>query len=473
VHDIGKNIVGVVLACNSYEIIDLGVMVPTKQILDAAVEHKADIVGLSGLITPSLDEMVGVAKEMQRRGMKLPLLIGGATTSRQHTAVKIAGSYDPPVVHVHDASRAVGVVSAMLDKAQRKRFQAKNLEAQEQLRWVYETRASEPLRSLADARANAPRIEWRAEDVPTPAHTGRQVIADIPLAELVPFIDWTFFFHAWELKGSFPSLLDDPKQGAAARELYENAQQILRQLVQGGKLKAAATWGFWPAASEGDDVLLFTDDSRTEVLQRIPMLRNQAPLADGKPNTSLADFVAPRDAGLPDHVGAFAITAGLGADALAEAYQRDHDDYNSILVKALADRLAEAGAEWLHHRARVDWGYEADGEVPQADLIKERFRGIRPAFGYPACPDHGPKHALFELLDAPGIGMSLTEHGAMLPAASVSGLYFAHPESRYFVVGRLDRDQVHDYAERCGATVPEIEKRLSSSLGYDPDAPQA
>ncbi|GJM20764.1 MAG: 5-methyltetrahydrofolate--homocysteine methyltransferase [Planctomycetota bacterium] len=473
VHDIGKNIVGVVLGCNGYEIVDLGVMVPTKQILDAAVEHKADIIGLSGLITPSLDEMVGVAKEMARREMTLPLLIGGATTSRQHTAVKIAPSYAPPVVHVHDASRAVGVVSAMLDPAQRKAYQAINVEAQEQLRWVYNTRASEPVRSLDDSRANAQSIEWRADDLPTPAHIGRQLVDEIPLTDLIPFIDWTFFFHAWEFKGSYPTLLDDEHQGAAARELFDNAQELLAQIVKDGSLKARAVWGFWPAASEGDDVVLFSDESRAQELLRVPMLRSQAPTSEGKPNRCLADFVAPRSSELPDHVGAFAITAGLGTAELVERYERDHDDYNAILVKALADRLAEAGAEWLHHQARVAWGYEAADEVPQAELIKERFRGIRPALGYPACPDHGPKHALFDLLDAPGIGMSLTEHGAMLPAASVSGLYFAHPESHYFAVGRVDRDQVADYATRCGVTSREIEKRISSSLAYDPDAPVA
>ena len=466
VHDIGKNIVGVVLGCNNYEITDLGVMVPAGQILDAAVEVGADAIGLSGLITPSLDEMVAVATEMERRGMKLPLLIGGATTSRQHTAVKIAPTYGESVVHVADASRAVNVVATLLDAAKKIDFDAQNRAEQERLRVLHGSRQQKPLLSLEQARANRPAFDWRAEDVPTPGFTGRRVL-EIDLAELRDYIDWTFFFSAWDLKGRYPKILEDEKVGAAARELFENANKLLDEIIAGRKLEARAVYGFWPAASEGDDVVLYADESRETEIARFPMLRQQAVSTGDAPNRSLADFVAPAGSGLADHVGAFAVTAGIGADDLAATFEKDADDYQAIMVKALADRLAEALAEWLHERVRREWGYETE-RLSNEDLIAERYRGIRPAFGYPACPDHTPKRRLFSLLDADSVGISLTESCAMTPAASVSGLYFGHPESRYFTVGRIDRDQVADYAARAGLEVAEAERWLAPSLAYTP-----
>ncbi|MGQ0553593.1 MAG: methionine synthase [Planctomycetota bacterium] len=468
VHDIGKNIVGVVLACNGYDVVDLGVMVPTDTILKTAVERKADLIGLSGLITPSLDVMVDAAREMERRGLKLPLLIGGATTSRQHTAVKIAPARTEPAVHVLDASRAVGVVSALLDARQRPDFLEKNLAAQEQLRFVYAQRQHAPLLSLAEARGR-PRLP-EATDRPRPPFLGRRELNELPLAELVPFIDWTFFFHAWELKGVFPQLLDDPQQGAAARELYEHGRELLGKLVSEGRLRGRGVYGFWPAQSEGDDVVLL-DGGRAREVARFPMLRQQEQAPADQPRLSLADFVAPRGSGTADHLGAFAVTTGLGVDELVAEYERRHDDYNAILVKALADRLAEAAAEWLHLRVRREWGYETGPTPSNADLIRQRYRGIRPAFGYPACPDHSEKPRLFTLLDAPAVGITLTESGAMLPASSVSGLYFAHPQASYFNVGRIDRDQVADYAVRKGQSVAEVELWLGPNLAYDPSAP--
>jgi 5-methyltetrahydrofolate--homocysteine methyltransferase len=468
VHDIGKNIVGVVLGCNNYEIIDLGVMVPADKILRTAIEQGADMIGLSGLITPSLDEMVHVAQEMQRQGFEMPLLIGGATTSPQHTAVKIAPYYEHPVVHVHDASRSVGVVSDLLDKERRSALQLDNAARQEKLRTQFAGRRERPLKTLAEARANRTPIEWRAAEVPAPAFTGCRVLDDFPLDEIVPYIDWTFFFLTWELKGKFPKILDDPLQGAAARELYANGRELLEEIVDGKLLTARAVYGFWPAASEGDDIVVYAGESRTAELARFPMLRQQTVHPDERPNRSLADYVAPRDARVADHLGAFAVTCGAGVEALVARFEADHDDYNAILAKALADRLAEAFAELVHERARRDWGYGMGEALTGEDLIAERYRGIRPAFGYPACPDHGPKRALFDLLDAPRVGITLTETLAMDPAASVSGLYFAHPEARYFGVGRVARDQVEDYAARAGMTVAEAERALGPSLAYDP-----
>jgi len=468
VHDIGKNIVGVVLGCNSYDVIDLGVMVPADKILDTALAEGAQMIGLSGLITPSLDEMVHVAKEMERRGLALPLLIGGATTSRQHTAVKIAPEYGKPVVHVLDASRAVNVVSALLDAKQREAFDKTNREEQERLRAIYGGKKEKKLVPYAEALANRTKIAWKAEDVPAPEFVGRRVLDDVPLEELIPYIDWTFFFSAWELKGRYPKILDHPQHGAAARELFENGQELLQEIVRGRLLRARAVYGFWPAAAEGDDIVLYTDEGRRTELLRFDMLRQQRPAEPGKPHRSLADFVAPRESGLPDHLGAFAITAGLGADELAQRYQREHDDYRAILVKALADRLAEAGAEWLHARARREWGYGRDEKLSNAELIDEKYRGIRPAFGYPACPDHTEKRKLFELLRAPEVGITLTESFAMMPAASVSGIYLAHPEAKYFTVGAIGRDQVEDYARRKGMSVEEAERWLRPNLGYEP-----
>ena len=466
VHDIGKNIVGVVLGCNNYEVVDLGVMVPCDKILDTAAAGGAHLIGLSGLITPSLDEMVHVASEMQRRGLDLPLLIGGATTSREHTAVKIAPAYEGPAVHVLDASRAVNVVASLLDPRQRAAFDAQNRTEQARLRDVHAQKVARPLLPFATAEARRPQIDWRAADVAAPAFVGRRTV-EPPLAELIPYIDWRFFFTAWDLPGRFPAVLDDPTYGAAARDLYDGAQKLLDRIVAERLLTARGVYGFWPAWSDGGDVVLAADASRTREVARFPMLRQQTDAGSDRPCLSLADFVAPRSSGLADHVGAFAVTAGLGADRLVAAFEREHDDYSAIIVKALADRLAEAFAEWLHQRARREW-YGAGESLGFEDLLRERYRGIRPAFGYPACPDHTAKRTLFELLDAGEVGISLSEHYAMLPPASVSGLYLGHPSARYFSVGRVDRDQVADYARRKGVATAEIERWLGPNLGYDP-----
>jgi 5-methyltetrahydrofolate--homocysteine methyltransferase len=467
VHDIGKNIVGVVLGCNNYEVIDLGVMVHQDVILRTAAEEHVDLIGLSGLITPSLDEMVSVAREMERRGLKLPLLIGGATTSRQHTAVKIAPEYSGPVVHVLDASRAVDVVSSLLSETQRGPFLASTRTEQETLRQQHGARQAKPLLTFADAKANRLTIDWNAADLPVPSFLGRRDVT-VPLATLVPYIDWTFFFHAWELKGRVPAIFDHPEYGGAARELYDNAQELLNRMVKERLLEARGVYGFWPAASDGDDIVLFADDTRTAELTRFPMLRQQEPIADRRPNRSLADFIAPPDSARRDYLGAFAVTAGIGAEELAGRFEADHDDYDAIIVKALADRLAEAFAEYLHQQARTDWGYGAGEQLSSDDLVAERYRGIRPAFGYPACPDHTLKGPLFTLLQAEHAGVSLTEHFAMMPAASVSGLYFANADARYFMVGRIGRDQLADYARRKGVTVEEAERWLTPNLAYDP-----
>ncbi len=463
VHDIGKNIVSVVLGCNNYQVVDLGVMVPTAKIVDTAVAEKCDIIGLSGLITPSLDEMAHVAEEMERRGLNLPLLIGGATTSREHTAVKIAPKYHASTVHVLDASRAGPVVSALLDEKQHAVFDTKNRTEQEDARQLFAGKKKRPLLPFAEANARKPAMEWKASDVATPSFLGRRVIENQALEELVPYIDWTFFFTAWELRGKFPTIFEHPKYGAAARELFADGKKKLDELVQGKLIRASAVYGFWPAASEGNDIVLFTDESRSRELLRFPMLRQQGGEA---PYRCLADFVAPRESRFLDHVGAFAVTAGIGLDELAVKYQQARDDYSSIIVKALADRLAEAFAEWLHARVRREWGYGAAEKLSNEDLIAEKYRGIRPAFGYPACPEHSEKVKLFDLLQAPAVGITLTESFAMWPAASVSGIYLAHPESRYFDVGRLARDQVEDYAARKGIGVADAERLLSPKLGY-------
>ena len=465
VHDIGKNIVGVVLGCNSYETIDLGVMVPASRIVEAVIEQKADIVGLSGLITPSLDEMVKVAAELERRGLTLPLLIGGATTSRQHTAVKIAPAYSGPTVYVLDASRAVGVAAALLDPGRRDEFALETSEDQERLRELYrEKRRS--LISLEQARARRPRLSVSQADLPTPSVLGLQRIEDQPLAELVDYIDWTFFFHAWELKGRFPAILDHPEKGAAARELYENARELLARIVEEKLLRASASFGLWPAASDGDDIVFFASEDRDEEVARFCMLRQQADHEDGRPDLSLADFVAPIESGLRDYTGAFAVTAGIGAEELAVKFAADLDDYNAVMIKALADRLAEAFATFLHERARRLWG-ETE-QLPRADVIAERHRGIRPAFGYPACPDHSEKRILFDLLQAEAIGIELTGSYAMFPAASVSGIYIQHPQAKYFSVGRVGRDQIVDYAARKGMGIEETERWLAPNLDYEP-----
>ena len=467
VHDIGKNIVAVVLGCNNYEVIDLGVMVPAAKILDTAIERRADMIGLSGLITPSLDEMVSVAREMERRRMTLPLLIGGATTSRQHTAVKIAPDYSQPTVHVLDASRVVDVVSSLQSDVRRGAFVQSNREAQEEIRDRYKARSEKPLLSYEQAKANRLRYDWDDHVTATPAFVGRRFLDDVPLAEIAKYIDWTYFFSAWELKGRFPAILEHPQYGEAARELYANAQALLKQIIDGKLIRARGVYGFWPASAEGDDIVLFRDEDRREVYARFPMLRQQEQQPDDRPNLSLADFVAPGGSGIPDYVGMFAVTGGLGAEELAKRFEADHDDYSAIMVKALADRLAEAFATYLHARVRDDWGHPDPASIAAADLHLERHRGIRPAPGYPACPDHSQKFELFTLLQASQQGMALTEHAAMTPAASVSGFYFSHPDAKYFSVGRIGRDQIESYAKRRGVALDEVEKWLSSNLAYD------
>jgi 5-methyltetrahydrofolate--homocysteine methyltransferase len=470
VHDIGKNIVGVVLGCNGYRVVDLGVMVPGDRILDAAAAEGADAIGLSGLITPSLDEMVRVGQEMERRGLALPLLIGGATTSKQHTAVKIAPAYSGPTVHVLDASRAVGVVASLLDPQARDGFVAQARADQERLRSAHGASLARPLVPWAEAHRRGAVLDFGPEQVARPESFGLRVLADADLREIAAWIDWTFFFHAWELPGKYPQILEHPEKGAAARELFAHARALLERIVEEKLLTARGVYGLWPANRDGEDIVLWTDASCHSERARFPMLRQQRQPAgsDTKPLLSLADFVAPVESGVVDTVGAFAVTAGLGADELAHRFEREHDDYQAILVKALADRLAEAFAEWLHARARREWGYGRGEDLPLEDLIAERYRGIRPAFGYPACPDHTEKRRLFELLDAPALGITLSESGAMLPAASVSGLYFAHPDARYFTVGRIGRDQVEDYAARKGMSVAEVERWLAPNLGYEP-----
>jgi len=447
VHDIGKNIVGVVLGCNNYEVLDLGVMVAADKILDTAVEEECDVVGLSGLITPSLDEMVNVAKEMERRELDLPLLIGGATTSKQHTAVRIAPQYSEPTLHVLDASRVVGVVSNLLDPARKQTLDHENRELQERLREQHAEKERKPLLTIEEARANKERVPFA--DLAQPPSVGAKSV-EPQLTTLVQYIDWQFFFHAWELKGKFPAILEQP----AARELYDDAQELLGEIVQGELLQPRGVYGWWPAHSDGDDIVL---DEGT----RFCFLRQQSAYGDSRPNRSLADYVSPDG----DHIGAFAV-AIHGADELAARYEAEHDDYRAIMVKALADRLAEAFAEYLHETVRRAW-YEPDENLSSEELAGERFRGIRPAFGYPACPDHTEKRKLFDLLGAEGVA-ALTESFAMTPAAAVSGIYLAHPLARYFSVGRLGLDQVEDYAARKGMPVDEVERWLGPNLGYEP-----
>jgi 5-methyltetrahydrofolate--homocysteine methyltransferase len=453
VHDIGKNIVGVVLGCNNYEVIDLGVMVPAAKILDTALAEEADIIGLSGLITPSLDEMVNVAAEMERRGISKPLLIGGATTSRQHTAVRIAPAYSKSTTHVLDASRVVGVVQHLLDPARITAFDESNRIEQQRLREQHEARRSQPMLSIEASRRNREQVSF--DELPVPAFLGVRAVTPT-LKELREMIDWTFFFLAWELKGKFPAILEQP----AARELFDDANELFDEIIAGDLLTARGGYGFWPARSDGDDVVVEPAEG-TSV--RIPMLRQQTAKPDGRPNRCLADYVAPAG----DHVGGFAV-AIHGAEALSKQFEADGDDYKSIMVKAIADRLAEAFAEHTHLRARRDW-YEADGEVELAELHAERFRGIRPAFGYPASPDHTLKHELFDLLGARDFGLDLTESFAMTPAAAVSGMLFANPGSRYFTVGRINKDQVAEYARRRGMERAEAERWLRPNLAYDPE----
>ena len=467
VHDIGKNIVGVVLACNNYEIIDLGVMVPCEKILSTAVEQGVDMIGLSGLITPSLDEMVHVAREMKRLDFKMPLLIGGATTSPKHTAVKIAPEYDQPTVHVLDASRCVGVVDRLQSDNLRDDFVADNEARHAQLVKSYEERNIQ-LVPYADAQQRGFVTDWESVQIDRPSFVGLKTLENLSLQSLVDFIDWSPFFMAWELKGKYPRILDDPNVGQAARELFDDAQAMLKELIDGGQLQARGVYGFWPAASDGDDIVVYKDESRDAELTRFCMLRQQWERKGQSDLRSLADYVAPVDCGRQDYIGAFAVTAGHGIAPIVEKYEAAHDDVSAIMVKALADRLAEAFAEMLHQQSRRDWGYGAAESFSNDDLISEKYRGIRPAHGYPACPDHTEKAKLFELLDATKrTGIELTEHFAMSPAASVSGLYFGHPEARYFAVHQLTRDQVEDYARRKGMDLDTMERWLAPNLGYD------
>ena len=468
VHDIGKNIVGVVLACNNYDVIDLGVMVSCEKILERAKAEKADMIGLSGLITPSLDEMVHVAREMERQGFKLPLLIGGATTSRAHTAVKIAPHYSEPVVHVLDASRAVPVTTSLLSDDGKDAFVAQHRADYEALRKAHAAPRQQVV-SLQTARERRTPIEWRAEDIPTPSFTGIRVLDNFPLATLREYIDWSPFFHTWGLKGIYPRILDDERQGTEARKIFVDGNALLDTIIENDLITARGVYGLFPASAVGDDVELYTDDTRSSVLKRFHFLRQQANREGSEPCRSLGDFIAPRGTGLPDHIGAFAVTSGIGLKELCERYRADNDDYNAIMAEAIADRLAEAFAECLHKRVRDEWGYGCSENLSPEDLIHEKYRGIRPAPGYPACPDHTEKGPIWSLLDVEAnTGMIITESFAMWPGSSVSGLYFAHPESRYFSLGKIDRDQVADYHVRKGMTVAEVERWLSPNLNYDP-----
>ncbi|HLF96499.1 MAG TPA: vitamin B12 dependent-methionine synthase activation domain-containing protein, partial [Methylococcaceae bacterium] len=472
VHDIGKNIVGVVLQCNGFDVLDLGVMVPADKILHTAQEEKVDIVGLSGLITPSLDEMVHVAKEMQRLGLDIPLLIGGATTSRAHTAVKIEPHYQGPTVYVTDASRAVGVATSLLSRDLRASYVQG---IREDYRQVRERHAQKRERtqnlSLAQARANHFRGDWSAYVPVKPSFLGTVAYDNFPLEHLAAYIDWSPFFHAWELAGSYPAILQDPVVGEEARKLFDDAQAMLELIVTERWLTAKGVVGFYPAASVEDDIVLYTDDSRSHVLAELRHLRQQQAKPEGQPNYCLADFVAPRDSGREDYLGAFAVTAGHGIEAHIQRFEARHDDYSAILLKALADRLAEAFAECLHERVRRElWAYAPEEELDNKQLIDEAYAGIRPAPGYPACPDHTEKAVLFKLLEAEAnTGIVLTESFAMHPAAAVSGWYFAHPDARYFNVGKLGRDQVEDYARRKSMTLREAERWLAPNLGYEPE----
>jgi len=468
VHDIGKNIVGVVLQCNNYEVIDLGVMVSSETILEEAVKQGVDMIGLSGLITPSLDEMAHVAREMKRMDMSMPLLIGGATTSEKHTAVKIAPGYDGPVIHVKDASRSVTVVEKLLSEDARAGYISANSEKQQQLADSFRDR-KQKLVSYAEALQKRFATDWDNVRIDKPDFTGVKVLKNFSLAEIRPYIDWSPFFLTWELKGKYPKIFDDPTVGAQAKELYEDANALLDELISDDLVTANAAYAFWPAASEGDDVVLFTDATRGSELARFHFLRQQWERKGQQDYRSLADYIAPIDSGREDFLGGFVVTAGIGADTLAAKFKAELDDYRSIMVQAVADRLAEAFAELMHQRARQGWGFGHDEGLSKVELIAEKYRGIRPAAGYPACPDHTEKATLFELLDATeNTGVELTSSYAMTPGASVSGLYFAHPEARYFSVDRVTKDQIEDYAKRKGKPIAEIERWLAPNLAYDP-----
>jgi 5-methyltetrahydrofolate--homocysteine methyltransferase len=471
VHDIGKNIVGVVLACNNYEIIDLGVMIPCDKILQTAREEKVDIIGLSGLITPSLDEMVHNAREMTREGFSIPLLIGGATTSKAHTAVKIAPGYTSPVVHVLDASLAVNVVRKLMSQNDKTAFIQDVQAKQQKTREAYETKKiAKPLLPLEDARKRRLDIDWEATEIPKPSFLGTKVMEEVSLETLVPVIDWSPFFHAWELRGKYPKIFEDPVVGPKAKELFDDAQKLLNEIIDGKLLRAKGVYGLFPANSQGDDITIYASETRSENISVFHTLRQQIEKPQGDFHYALADFVAPQSSGKADYIGGFAVTTGIGIEALCQRFEQDHDDYNSIMAKALADRLAEAFAEWLHREVRREWGFGQDEQLTNQELIQEKYRGIRPAPGYPACPDHTEKHHLFELLQVEKtIGIQLTESYAMYPAASVSGFYFAHPQAKYFSVGKLKQDQIQDYAKRKDMEVSVVERWLSPNLGYDPD----
>ncbi len=470
VHDIGKNIVGVVLACNNYDVIDLGVMVPAEKILATAREKQADVIGLSGLITPSLDEMVSVAREMTRQQFDVPLLIGGATTSAAHTAVKIAPEYAPGVVHVLDASRVVNVVSALLSPAQKPSYLADVRTKQERQRVEFGERQSRrPLLALAEARARRPKFDWAAADIPRPEFLGARTFDPVPLEEIVPFIDWGPFFSAWELHGRYPDILQDSVVGAEATRLFADAQKLLARIVAERHFTAKAVLGFWPANAVGDSLEVYADEQRSRIVARLHCLRQQLEKPAAQSNHCLADYIAPRDSGRLDYVGGFAVTAGHGVEQLAAAFKATHDDYSAIMAQALGDRLAEALAELMHQRAREFCGFGREESLTMPEIIREKYRGIRPAPGYPACPDHTEKRTLFTLLDASAAtGITLTESCAMHPASSVSGLYFNHPDAKYFAVGKIARDQIEDYAARQGRPVAEVERWLGPYLDYTP-----
>ncbi len=478
VHDIGKNIVAIVLRCNNFKVVDLGVMVPADKILDTADAEGADLIGLSGLITPSLDEMVAVAREMTRRGMTTPLLIGGATTSARHTAVKVAPAYNQPVIHVLDASQSVPVVEKLLDKERKTQFVADNAELQEKHRKAFGERQQKTLVPYAEAKQRRFQTDWKSVDIAKPSFLGTKVLDDFPIAELVDYIDWSPFFQAWELHGKFPKILDDEIVGEEAKRLYTDAQALLKRIIKEKRLTAKGIYGFWPAHSDGDDIILYeprafdslnSQPSTLKELTRFHMLRQQWERKGQTDFRSLADYVAPIDSGRVDYIGAFAVTAGHGTEEFAREFEGLHDDYSSILVKAVSDRLAEAFAERLHKQARDDWGFGQSEGLSTDELIGEKYRGIRPAAGYPACPDHTEKATLWQLLDAEKTtGITITENYAMWPASSVSGLYFSHPHSRYFSVDRITRDQAEDYARRKGMPLAEVEKWLAPNLGYEP-----
>jgi 5-methyltetrahydrofolate--homocysteine methyltransferase len=468
VHDIGKNIVGVVLGCNDYEVIDLGVMVPCERILQTAREQQADLIGLSGLITPSLDEMVHVAKEMERQGFQLPLLIGGATTSAKHTAVKIAPGYHETVLHVKDASRCVGVMERLMNRDQKPAFDRENREYQAKERESFAKRRQRRLVPYTEAVQRRLAIDWQTSPIAVPAFLGKQVLREFPLAAIVPYIDWSPFFMAWELSGKYPMILTDRKVGKEASKLFADAQKLLEQIVEQRLLTAHAVYGFYPANAEGDDIVVFTDESRSKELLRFHTLRQQWEREGTTCFRSLADYVAPFASRRADYLGGFAVTTGIGTEELVQRFEADHDDYNAIMTKALADRLAEALAELLHERARRDWGYGKDEQLSKEDLIAEKYRGIRPAPGYPACPDHTEKRTLWNLLGVEeATGIRLTESCAMWPAASVSGLYFSHPEARYFAVDMITKDQVEDYARRKHMPIADVERWLAPNLAYE------